>query len=123
MDKRRDFNKDIVDTLLTEQKNCCRFCSKLLTDGNYAVDHIAPHSFGGPTILENSQILCSSCNGQKSNGMTLQDVVHLCERMNVDVQLKEVVVGLAHAVITSGATDRLSEGDIRTVIKLVFGKQ
>ena len=123
LDKRRDFNKDIVDTLLTEQKNCCRFCSKLLTDGNYAVDHIAPHSFGGPTILENSQILCSSCNGQKSNGMTLQDVVHLCERMNVDVQLKEVVVGLARAVITSGATDRLSEGDIRTVIKLVFGKQ
>ena len=55
--------------------------------------------------------------------MTLQDVVHLCERMNVDVQLKEVVVGLARAVITSGATDRLSEGDIRTVIKLVFGKQ
>lgn len=123
LDKRRDFNQDTVDILLAEQKNCCRFCSKLLTDGNYTVDHIAPHSFGGPTILENSQILCSSCNGQKSNGMTLQDVVYLCERMNVDAQRKEVVVEMARAVITSGATDRLSESDIRTVIKLVFGKQ
>ena len=123
LDKRREFNKKITDKLLTEQKNCCRFCSKLITDGDYAVDHIAPHSFGGPTILENSQILCSSCNGQKSNGMTLQDVVYLCERMEVASELKNAIITLAREAVTSGKTDRLSEDDIRMVIKLVFGKQ
>ncbi len=123
LDKRREFNKKITDKLLTEQKNCCRFCSKLITDGDYAVDHIAPHSFGGPTILENSQILCSSCNGQKSNGRTLQDVVYLCERMEVASELKNAIITLAREAVTSGKTDRLSEDDIRMVIKLVFGKQ
>lgn len=120
LDKRRKFNQETVDALLAEQKNCCRFCEKLLTDSNYAVDHIAPHSYGGPTTVENSQILCSSCNGQKSNGMTFHDVVYLCERMNVEASLKEAVITVARAVTTSGATDRLSESDIRTVIKLIF---
>lgn len=120
LDSRREFNKKVVDTLLAEQKNCCRFCSKLFTNDDYAVDHIAPHSFGGPTILENSQLLCTSCNGQKSNGMTFQDVVYLCERLDVSSQLKEIVTGLAREVTITGASDRLSESDIRTVIKLLF---
>lgn len=120
LDTRREFDKKTVDTLLAEQKNCCRFCSKIIIDGDFAVDHIAPHSFGGPTILENSQLLCSSCNGQKSNGMTLQDVVYLCERLNVAPALKEVVTGMAREVVTSGTTDRLSEDAIRMAIKLLF---
>lgn len=120
LDKRRDFDKKTVDKLLAEQKNCCRFCSKIITDGDFAVDHIAPHSFGGPTILENSQLLCSSCNGQKSNGMTFQDVVYLCERLNVAPSLKEVVTGMAREVTTSGTTDRLSEDAIRMAIRLLF---
>jgi hypothetical protein len=120
MDNRREFNKKVVDKLLAEQKNCCRLCNKLLLDGDYAVDHIAPHSLGGPTIFENSQLLCTSCNGQKSNGMTFQDVVYLCERLEVAPQLKEVVTGLAREVTIMGVSDRLSENDIRTVIKLLF---
>lgn len=120
LDNRREFNKKVVDKLLAEQKNCCRLCNKLLLDGDYAVDHIAPHSLGGPTAFENSQLLCTSCNGQKSNGMTFQDVSYLCERLDVSPQLKEVVTGLAREVTVMGVSDRLSENDIRTVIKLLF---
>lgn len=120
LDSRREFNKKVVDQLLSEQNNCCRLCNKSLLNGDHAVDHIAPHSLGGPTILENSQLLCTSCNGQKSNGMTFQDVVYLCERVDVVPQRKEVVTGFAREVTIMGGSDRLSENDIRTVIKLLF---
>lgn len=34
--------------------------------GNWHADHIVPHSRGGPTSVENGQLLCPSCNLKKA---------------------------------------------------------
>lgn len=40
----------------------CRHCS---ADEDLTVDHIIADSLGGPTIIENLQTLCRSCNSRK----------------------------------------------------------
>ena len=34
---------------------------------NFHADHVIPHSAGGPTTVDNGQLLCPSCNKKKSN--------------------------------------------------------
>lgn len=45
--------------------DCLRDC----TWANWHADHIIPYSKGGPTIVENGQLLCPSCNWKKSDKM------------------------------------------------------
>ncbi|MES2428292.1 MAG: HNH endonuclease signature motif containing protein [Bacteroidota bacterium] len=42
-------------------------CKKCGCTEKLSIDHIFPSSKGGPTILENLQVLCKSCNSSKSN--------------------------------------------------------
>ena len=42
-------------------------CAEICAWDNWHADHIIPHSAGGPTTVENSQLLCPSCNFKKSN--------------------------------------------------------
>ena len=42
-------------------------CAVICTWDNWHADHIIPHSAGGPTTVENGQLLCPSCNLKKSN--------------------------------------------------------
>ncbi|MDI3337946.1 HNH endonuclease signature motif containing protein [Defluviimonas aestuarii] len=44
--------------------NLCQKCGAVL-DADFHADHVRAHSRGGPTILENGQALCASCNLKK----------------------------------------------------------
>ena len=45
----------------------CASCGITSEDRALDVDHIVPHSKGGPSTFENLQILCSKCNRAKGN--------------------------------------------------------
>lgn len=42
-------------------------CVVVCTWDNWHADHVIPHSAGGPTTVENGQLLCPKCNFKKSN--------------------------------------------------------
>lgn len=45
--------------------NDCRYCGKQLNIRTIACDHIIPLSKGGPSIKENLQLICRTCNTRK----------------------------------------------------------
>lgn len=46
----------------------CQICGKYMPDEvGLHIDHIIPVSKGGKSIASNLQVLCSKCNGHKSN--------------------------------------------------------
>ena len=48
-------------------KHRCSYCSKQIINNKVTLDHIFPQDFGGPTITNNLEPCCVSCNQQKSN--------------------------------------------------------
>lgn len=67
-DSRRLFSEEQRRILwnTTETKRCAK-CRKTLSWENFTVDHIAPHSLGGRTALENAGLLCRADNSAKGN--------------------------------------------------------
>lgn len=55
-----------IEVIYLRQKGVCVICRKKLK-GNYHVDHIMPIVLGGSNNKENLQILCPTCNMQKSS--------------------------------------------------------
>ena len=49
----------------SDQSKVCRSCKKALTWDNVTVDHVLPHSKGGPTSLPNAHLMCRTCNSRK----------------------------------------------------------
>jgi Restriction endonuclease len=58
-------------------KYMCQRCGKVMRDGvGLHIDHIRPVSKGGKTIPVNLQVLCSKCNGRKSNKVSYKIVLN-----------------------------------------------
>ena len=77
----REFTETQKEQLWKEQKGICRRTGKPLTDIKWAADHIIPHAYGAPTIVENGQLISAEVNGNKSSGVTIDDVKLVCKRM------------------------------------------
>jgi hypothetical protein len=81
-DDSRTFNDKQIEAMRVEQTGICKKCKCDFSENKYAADHILPHSYGGPTVIKNGQLLCVSCNERKSCGMDINDVEYLCKKYN-----------------------------------------
>lgn len=63
----RSFTPKQRRQLFDRQAGVCRLCEATFEMNDMESDHIVPWSEGGKTSLENGQMLCKSCNREKSN--------------------------------------------------------
>jgi 5-methylcytosine-specific restriction endonuclease McrA len=55
--------------ILLRDRNCCQYCSVVLTAGELTLDHVIPRSRGGLSTWENLVACCHDCNRRKGNQM------------------------------------------------------
>lgn len=66
--QRKLMTKELRKKVMLRNNYTCQICGKYMPDEvGLQVDHIIPVSKGGKTVLSNLQVLCSKCNGSKSN--------------------------------------------------------
>ena len=66
--QRKLMTKELRRQIIRRDKFTCQNCGKYMPDEvGLHVDHIIPISKGGKTVPSNLQVLCSKCNGSKSN--------------------------------------------------------
>ena len=65
----RYINNKIKSMVMIRDNSTCQMCGKnVKSDGiKIHLDHIVPLEWGGETVLENLQCLCSNCNEGKKN--------------------------------------------------------
>lgn len=67
-DSRRGFSPEQRRILwASSSTRKCKGCGRLLTWGDFTIDHINPFSKGGQTALSNAALMCRSCNSSKGN--------------------------------------------------------
>jgi len=66
-DPERDFSQDQRLLVFLRDKGICSNCGEKCDQDNFHVDHIIPHSRGGPTSISNAQLLCPNCNWKKGS--------------------------------------------------------
>lgn len=66
--QRKIMTKELRKQIIIRDNYTCQRCGKYMLDEVWLhVDHIIPISKSGKTIASNLQVLCSKCNGNKSN--------------------------------------------------------
>ena len=66
--QRKLMTKALRKEIMLRDNYTCQICGKYMPDEvGLHIDHIIPVSKGGKTIVSNLQVLCSKCNGKKSN--------------------------------------------------------
>jgi hypothetical protein len=70
-DDKRGFSKEQRRLLWnSDSSKSCTSCGDTLSWENFTVDHIKPHSLGGPSELKNAALMCRSCNSKKGKRIT-----------------------------------------------------
>ena len=68
--QRKLATRELREKVMKRDHYICQLCGKYMPDEvGLQVDHIIPVSKGGKTVMSNLQVLCSKCNGSKSNKM------------------------------------------------------
>lgn len=66
--QRKLMTKELRKKIMIRDNYTCQNCGKYMPDEvGLHIDHIVPISRGGKTVASNLQVLCSKCNGNKSN--------------------------------------------------------
>ncbi len=66
--QRKLMTKELKERIKKRDNYTCQICGKYMPDEvGLHIDHIIPVSKGGKSIPSNLQVLCSKCNGSKSN--------------------------------------------------------
>jgi len=66
--QRKLMTKKLRQQIITRDNYTCQICGKYMPDEvGLHIDHIVSISKGGKTVPSNLQVLCSKCNGSKSN--------------------------------------------------------
>lgn len=66
--QRKLMTPELREQIAIRDNYTCQLCGKYMPDTvGLHVDHIIPISKGGKTVPSNLQVLCSKCNGKKSN--------------------------------------------------------
>lgn len=69
-DQRKLLTKELRQKIMIRDNYTCQICGKYMPDGvGLHIDHLIPVSKGGKSVESNLQVLCSKCNGSKSNKM------------------------------------------------------
>lgn len=67
-DQRKLMTPGLRRKIMERDNYTCQICGKYMPDEvGLHIDHIVPVSKGGKSIPSNLQVLCSKCNGSKSN--------------------------------------------------------
>lgn len=70
--QRKLLTKDLRRQIMERDDYTCQYCGKYMPDEiGLHIDHIIPIAKGGKTVASNLQVLCSKCNGYKSNKTTI----------------------------------------------------
>ena len=66
--QRKLLTKELREIIIKRDNYTCQLSGKYMPDGvGLQIDHITPVSKGGKTVASNMRVLCSKCNGAKSN--------------------------------------------------------
>lgn len=66
--QRKLMNKELRESIAERDNYTCQMCGKYMPDGvGLQIDHIIPIAKGGKSVPSNLQVLCSKCNGSKSD--------------------------------------------------------
>ena len=65
--QRRAWPKGTKEHLLRRYGQRCRYCGSRFAAHLLEIDHMDPHSRGGPDDVNNLQLLCRRCNGRKGD--------------------------------------------------------
>tara|TARA_Y100001963_G_C6710382_1_gene413977 strand:+ start:545 stop:982 length:438 start_codon:yes stop_codon:yes gene_type:complete len=58
-------SRDLKVLFLTHYGKECKYCDKILKLNTIACDHIVPISKDGPSVINNLQLICRTCNTRK----------------------------------------------------------
>lgn len=73
--QRKFMTRELRERIMRRDNYTCKICGKYMPDEvGLHIDHIIPVSKGGKSIEQNLQVLCSKCNGHKSNKSTNSDI-------------------------------------------------
>lgn len=68
-------NRKLRERIMERDNYTCQICGKYMPDEvGLQIDHIIPVSKGGKSVESNLRVLCSKCNGSKSDKMEYHNV-------------------------------------------------
>lgn len=66
--QRKLATRELREKIMKRDNYTCQLCGKYMPDEvGLQIDHIVPIAKGGKTVKSNLQVLCSKCNGSKSD--------------------------------------------------------
>lgn len=69
-EQRKLMTRKLRESIMKRDNYTCQICGKYMPDEvGLQVDHIIPIAKGGKSIPSNLQVLCSKCNGRKSDNI------------------------------------------------------